>query len=115
MKKHLVLILLCAINYLHAQQAPVKTKTSKPTPAKTTKATPAKSTKQAPAKKTTAKKTTKAPKKDAMVFICEGTNGYTYHSRRTCAILAKCNGKIREVSKSDAVYSYGKEPCKNCN
>src|ERR1700752_945741 len=93
------LFLLCGINCIQAQQAPTKAKT----------------TKAAPAKSASAKKPTKTSKKPAMVFMCEGTNGYTYHSRRTCAKLAKCNGKITELSKADAVNGFGKEPCKNCN
>jgi hypothetical protein len=90
-----VLVMLFAINFMQAQQTPSKTK-------------------KTPAKATAGKKP-QASKKAAMVFICEGTNGYTYHARRTCAKLAKCNGKITEVSKNDAVHTFGKEPCKNCN
>jgi hypothetical protein len=75
---------------------------------KTTTKAPAKS----PAKKTAVKK--KPAAKAGKVFICDGTNGYTFHSRKTCADLAKCKGRVLDMTKQDAINNWGRKQCKNC-
>jgi len=71
--------------------------------------------KQTTAKKPAAKKKGKATKKAGSVFICDGTNGYTYHSRKTCKDLVKCKGRILEMTQQEATGNYGRKVCKNCH
>ena len=66
-----------------------------------------------PVKKATAKKGVKKPKA-GNVFICDGQGGYTYHSRSTCKDLAKCKGRVLDVSLVDAKGNYGRKQCKLC-
>lgn len=64
-------------------------------------------------KKTTATKKGKTAAK-GKVLICDGVNGYTFHSRRTCAELAKCKGRVLEVTKQEAMGDWGRKQCKVC-
>lgn len=52
--------------------------------------------------------------KKGLVFICDGTGGYTFHSRKTCAELAKCKGRVLDMTKADAMNNWGRKQCKNC-
>ena len=104
MNKVLALAFLAAALYCspaQAQTAPAKKAAA--TKTKTTvKATPKTSSKKGGAKKA------------GTVFICDGAGGYTYHSRRTCADLNKCKGRVLDMSKQDAINNWGRKQCKNC-
>lgn len=68
-------------------------------------------------KTTTAKPSVKkkpATKKAGKVFICDGAGGYTFHSRKTCADLNKCKGRVLDMTKADAINNWGRKQCKNC-
>ncbi len=72
---------------------------------------------QTPKKSSTTKKPVvkkKATKKGGGVFICDGATGYTYHSRKSCATLAKCKGRVLQMTKQEAIDNYGRKVCKNC-
>ena len=47
------------------------------------------------------------------VWICTGSNAYSYHCRRGCRGLNKCNDEIKSVTISYAK-SIGRKPCKIC-
>jgi len=72
-------------------------------------------------KKTTAPKTTtkkpvvkKKPVKAGKVFICDGSGGYHFHSRKTCAVLAKCKGRVLDMTKQEAINNWSRKQCKSC-
>lgn len=70
-----------------------------------------------PKKTTTTKKTTikkKPATKAGKVFICDGAGGYHFHSRKTCAVLSKCKGRVLDVTKKEALGDWGRKQCKSC-
>lgn len=85
------LLMVCNLS-LMAQQTPKKT-TKKPATTKTKK---------------------KVAAKPGKVYICDGTGGYTYHSRQTCVELKKCKGRVLDMTKQEAIGSWGRKQCKNC-
>lgn len=77
----------------------------------TAQTTPKKTTKPATTKKVSKKK---PAAKAGKVFICDGAGGYHFHSRKTCAVLAKCKGRVRDVTKQEAMGDWGRKQCKSC-
>lgn len=47
------------------------------------------------------------------VYVCSGHSAKRFHSVSNCKGLAKCSGRILEMSVDEAEYK-GKTPCKIC-
>lgn len=60
--------------------------------------------------------TTEAPlqkENNTNVYICTGKSAYSYHNKRSCRGLNRCNADIKIVSLEYAK-SIGRSPCKIC-
>jgi len=76
------------------------------------KTTPTKTTTKPVTKKTVTRK--KPATKAGKVYICDGSGGYHFHSRKTCAVLAKCKGRVLDMTKREAMSDWSRKQCKSC-